>query len=109
MSYEAIARRWARAIFDLGKEANSLADLCRDISSFAEIYGQNEELSHVLDNPLVPEASREAIVREISEKMGLSGAAQGSLRLLAQKNRMAALPEIARQLSRLTDEDANIV
>ena len=37
MSYEAIARRWARAIFDLGKESGKLADVNRDIASFADL------------------------------------------------------------------------
>jgi F-type H+-transporting ATPase subunit delta len=109
MSYEAIARRWARAIFDLGKETESLADLNRDVASFAELYAGNEELSQVLSNPLIPDAAREAIVREIGEKVGLSETAVSALRLLVQKNRMVALPEIARQLSRLTDEDASVV
>jgi F-type H+-transporting ATPase subunit delta len=109
MSYEAIARRWARAIFDLGKETGKVADVNREISSVAELYAGNEELSQILENPLVPGAAREAIVREISEKMGVSETAQNTLRLLAQKNRMAVLPEIARQLSRLADDDANLV
>jgi F-type H+-transporting ATPase subunit delta len=109
MSYEAIARRWARAVFDLGKETGKVADLNRDISSFAELYASNAELAQVLDNPLVPDAAREAIVREISEKMNLADTARGTLRLLAQKRRLVALPEIARQLARLADADANIV
>lgn len=109
MSYEAIARRWARAVFDLGKETGKVADLNRDISSFAELYAGNAELAQVLDNPLVPDAAREAIVSEISEKMSLADTARGTLRLLAQKRRLVALPEIARQLARLADADANIV
>jgi F-type H+-transporting ATPase subunit delta len=109
MSYEAIARRWARAIFDLGKETGNVAAVGRDLSSFANLYTDNEELSSVVDNPLVPDGTREAIVRELSEKMGLLETTRSALRLLARKRRFATLPEIARQLTRLTDEDANIV
>jgi len=109
MSYEAVARRWARAIFDLGKDAGKVADVYRDISSFAELYTGSEELAQVLDNPLVPAPAREAIVREFSDKMDLSGLAGSTLRLLVQKNRMVAVPEIARQLSRLADEEANVM
>lgn len=109
MSYEAIARRWARAIFDLGKETGKVTDLNRDLSSFSELYAGNAELAEVLNNPLVPDVGREAIVREISEKMGLSDTTQSALRLLAQKRRLAALPEIARQFARLADEDAGVV
>ena len=55
----------------------------------------------VLDNPLVPETSREAIIGELGARMGLSDAARNTLRLLAKKRRLAALPDIARQLARL--------
>ncbi len=109
MSYESIARRWARAIFDLGKEGGNVADLSRDIASFADVYAKNEELSAILDNPLVPDEAREAIIRDLSNGMGLSETARSTLRLLTQKRRLVALPEITRHLARLVDEDASIV
>ena len=109
MSYEAIGRRWARAIFELGKESGNVEGLHRDIASFADTYAGNQELALVLDNPLVPDAAREAILREICEKMGLSEAARNTLRLLNRKRRTVAVPEIARQLARLVDEDNNLV
>jgi len=109
VSYEAIARRWAHAAFDLAKEANNLAEVNRDIAAFAGVYRGNEELAAVLDNPLIPDASREGIVREVCERLGATPLAANTLRLLAQKRRTAAVPEISRQLSRLVDEDSNLV
>jgi F-type H+-transporting ATPase subunit delta len=109
MSYDAIARRWARAVFEIGKETNSVARLEADVASFAETWAKNEELAAVLDNPLVPEASREAILGDIADRMGLSEAAKNTLRLLARKRRLAAVPDIARQLARLADEEQGIV
>ena len=41
--------------------------------------------------------------------MGLSDVAKNTLRLLARKRRLPALPDIARQLARLADEDQSIV
>ena len=109
MSYDAIARRWARAIFEIGKEAGNVPRLTTDISAFADTYAGNEELSAVLDDPLVPEPSREAVVAEIAGRMDLSDVARSTLRLLVRKRRVVALPDIARQLSRLADEDQNVV
>ena len=54
MSYDAIARRWARAIFEIGKETSAVSRLEADISAFAQTYSGNEELRGVLDNPLIP-------------------------------------------------------
>lgn len=109
MSYEAIGRRWARAIFEIGKETGAVAAITKDIQAFADVYAGSEELSTVLDNPLVPEAAREAILVEIAGRLGVSEQAKNALRLLAKKRRLVALPDIARQLGRLADEDANVI
>jgi F-type H+-transporting ATPase subunit delta len=109
MSHENIARRWGRAVFELGKESNSLAALNRDMASFAEVYSSSRELSGVLENPLVPEPAREAILRDIAARLSLSETATSTLRLLSKKRRIVALPEIARYLARLVDADANVV
>jgi F-type H+-transporting ATPase subunit delta len=109
MSYDAIARRWARAIFEIGKETGAVTRLEAEVSAFAQTYADNAELRTVLDNPLVPEAEREAVIVEIAGRMGVSDAAKSTLRLLAKKRRLVALPDIARQLARLADDDQNVV
>lgn len=109
MSYEAVARRYARAILEIGKEDGNLPALSRDITEFAGTYAENEELRNVLDNPLVAEDAREALLVDIAGRMGLSTTSVSTLRLLAQRRRLGAVPDIARQLARLADEEANLV
>jgi F-type H+-transporting ATPase subunit delta len=109
MRYEAIARRWARAVFEIGKEGGDLSRLVNDLGAFADTFSHNDELAGVLDNPLVPEGTREGILVEIASRMGLADTAKSTLRLLARKRRLVAVPEIARQLARLADEDQNLV
>ncbi|MCK6589803.1 MAG: ATP synthase F1 subunit delta [Polyangiaceae bacterium] len=109
MSNEAVARRYARAVFDLGKEGGNLPALSREISAFAEVYEGSEELRNVLDNPLVPEEQREAVLVDIAGRLNVSQIGTSTLRLLARRRRLGAVPEISRQLARLADEDANLV
>lgn len=109
MSYETIARRYARAIFEIGKETGSLAQLAKDFSAFAAIYQGSDELRLVLDNPLVLASDQEAIISEIASKLAASDTTKRTLLLLSQKRRLPALPDIARQVARLADEDANIL
>jgi F-type H+-transporting ATPase subunit delta len=109
MSYEAIARRWASALFEIGKEGNNLADLSKDLTTFADVYAGSGELRDVLQNPLVSDEARESILRDLAERLAVSETAKSTLRLLAQKRRLAALPEIARQLAKMTDQDANVI
>ncbi|EYF05589.1 F0F1 ATP synthase subunit delta [Chondromyces apiculatus] len=109
MSYDSIARRYARAIFEIGKETGTLPRLTQDLGEFSATYAENEELRFVLDNPLLPEAQREALLADLGTRMSLSDTTLRALRLLGQRRRLPALPAIARQLSRLADEDQGVV
>jgi F-type H+-transporting ATPase subunit delta len=105
VSYEAIARRYAQAVFELGKESGQLVPLSKQMGALAEVFEQSEELRNVITNPLVDAAAREAILVEIGQKLGANDTALRTLRVLAQNRRLPALPEIARALSRLVDRD----
>lgn len=109
MSQEAVARRYARALFELGKESGSLPTLMKDMTSFAETWSGSAELRDVLGNPLVPEDSREAILKDIGQRLALSALSVNALRLLTRRGRLAALPDLVAQLGRLADDDAKIV
>jgi F-type H+-transporting ATPase subunit delta len=109
VSYESIARRYARAIFELGKETRGLAEIAGAVQDFAAAYTSSTELQAVLENPLVRENEREGVLRDIAAKLGASGMGLNALLLLLRKRRMGAIPEIARQLGRLVDEDAGLL
>lgn len=109
MSYDAIGRRYARAIFELGKEEGRATALADQVAAFAAVYESSEELKSVLENPLVDQQARVAIVSEIASRVGATGTAEKALRLVTAKRRLRALPDIARHLRRQVDEDAKIV
>ncbi|KYF62272.1 F0F1 ATP synthase subunit delta [Sorangium cellulosum] len=108
MSYEAVARRYGRAIFEIGKETGTLANLSREIGDASAMYSASEELRLVLDNPLIPEVQRDEMLGELGARAGFSEVTRNTLLLLARRRRLAALPEIARQLAILVDQDQNI-
>lgn len=109
MSYDAIGRRYAKAIFELGKEEGNLSTLASNFNEFAATYDASAELRGVLDNPLVPESDRTAILTEIAQRMGATSTAQKALRVVALRRRLKALPDIARHLRRLVDTDEKLV
>lgn len=109
MSYEAVGRRYASAVFELAKEAGTLPTVAREITEFAGTYRDNRELSVVLGNPLVDQKARESILVDIAQRMGLGPTTLSTLRLLVRRRRLEALPDIALELSRLVDEDGKVV
>lgn len=109
MSFEAAARRYARAIFEIGKEEGSLAKLTQEITSFAEVWSQSAELRQALESPLLDDASSDGVLKEIGERLGLSPTGHKTVRLLGLRRRLPALPDIARELARLVDEEGKVV
>ena len=109
MSNEAIARRYARAVFEIGQETRSLDTLTREIQDFAGVYSGNAELRDVLSSPLVAADARDAILKDLSAALKLSETAERTIRLLSMKGRLPILPDLARQLARLTDEEGALV
>jgi F-type H+-transporting ATPase subunit delta len=101
--------RYARAIFDIGVETSTLPALVERIGRFAKVYQESPELRSVLDNPLIEIEKREAVLREVAQAVGLAGDGLNAVRLLAQRHKLRALPEIAKKLGSLSDEKAGIV
>jgi len=109
VSLEAIAGRYAQALFDIGVETGTLSRMAEETQSFAELYASSEELRAVLDNPLVPEASREALLVELTARVGVSEMVRNGLRLLAQRHRLAVVPAMARTLVKMSDEKQGLL
>jgi len=109
MSYAALADRYARAIFELGIETGQLKPLSDQIRQMAETYAASPELRSVLDNPVVDEPKRAAILDELTSRLGMGELARNSVRLLAQRRRLRALPDIAKRLGTLSDEKAGLL
>jgi F-type H+-transporting ATPase subunit delta len=108
VSAETVAERYARAIFDLGIETSTLSGLVEDMHKLADVYAESTELQKIMSNPLIPETERLATIGEIADRIELSPLAKNTAGLLAQRKRMFALPAIAAELDRLSDEKAGI-
>jgi F-type H+-transporting ATPase subunit delta len=104
-----IAERYARAIFELGVETGTLAALADQVRRFAAAYQTSVDLRSVLDNPLVPVEQRQKVLAEVASRLGFGPFALNTIRYLAARRRLSALPDIARRLDGLSDEREGIV
>jgi F-type H+-transporting ATPase subunit delta len=108
VSTEAVAQRYAQAIFDLGNESGELPVLVQDIRNMAEAYRASPELGQLMASPLVSEEARLATMTEIADRVGISPLARNALGVLTRRRRLFALSAIATELDRLADEKAGI-
>jgi F-type H+-transporting ATPase subunit delta len=104
-----VARRYAKAILELGSERGKLDALVNEMSDAAAAYKSSPELRAALENPLVALDAKKAILDELSQRLGLSPTAHHALRLLGDRRRLRALPAIAQLLRELNDAKRGVV
>jgi len=104
-----IAERYARAIFAIGVETGTLAALAEQVRLFANAYAESLDLRSVLENPTVVVAQRDKILSDIASRLGLGPSALNTVRYLASRRRLAALPDISKRLQSLSDEQQSVV
>jgi F-type H+-transporting ATPase subunit delta len=103
-----VAKRYAKALFDLGQEDGYFETYGRDLSTFVVFCNQNDEFREVISNPVFPVDDRRKILDFILEKSGFSNMIKSFLRLLLDKNRIGALEAVYRHYQDFTDAVSNI-
>jgi F-type H+-transporting ATPase subunit delta len=104
-----VAERYARAIFALGVETGTLAALADQVRRFAAAYQTSLDLRSVLENPLILPEQRQKVLTEVASRLELGPSALNTVRYLAQRRRLSALPDIAKRLDSLSDEQQGVV
>ena len=61
MSSEAVARRYARAVFDLAKEAGNVLEVAKHLSAYAEVYELSDEFRAIERTPGLSDDDRAGV------------------------------------------------
>ena len=104
-----VARRYARAIFELADEAGAVEETGARLRTVLELIGAHEELEAVFNNPAVSPLKKKAIFDELEPRLELGRLAAGAIRLLIRKGRIHYLEAIARQYEAAERERRGVV
>ena len=108
MKNDILAKRYAKALFIVGKEEEALDEYATTLKEFAELYLTLPEVRDGLTNRMYPADVREKVMAEIVKNAGVSQIMGNFLNLLAQKNRANVLPEIATSFQAMVDIERNV-
>ena len=99
-----LGRRYARALLSLAREGSEIAPAGEDLARAVETFTQPDLRGLVL-NPGIAAVARRAIVGQIVERLGLSAIVGNMIRLLADRDRLDVLPDVARAYATLVDRE----
>ena len=101
-----IARRYAKALLEIGIQQQTYDALGKELDRAADTLRASPELRNALENPVFSLEKRKLIMDELVRRLGVSKTVRNFIMLLLDKGRIAALPDIARVLRTLIDEHA---
>ena len=98
MTGSAAAARYARALFDVvSKESpESLEKVQADLQEFANLLSESPQLAGVFGNPAIPASKKRAVAQELLHHAALPSPAAKLILLLADKDRLMLLPDVAK-------------
>jgi len=104
------AARYARALLDVAlKEQADLATVESQLTDLARLFAENEGLRKALLNPAVPVQRKRAAVVEIVGKAGVLPIVGKTMVLLAERDRLVILPDIADSFTQRMQDIRNVV
>jgi F-type H+-transporting ATPase subunit delta len=103
MSVSIVARRYARALLELGLEGGQLDSVVGEIDAVAQSWTGSPELRNALENPIVSLAAKKAVMSDLAAALQTSAVTRQALLLMVDRRRTRALPYIASALREMAD------
>ena len=103
-----LARRYAKALFAVGKEDGKLDDYSEALQGLAGLYDSDSGIADALTNPLYPLDVREKVMEGVVASIGVDKIMSNFLNLLVEKKRADVLPDIAEEFQIMVDEEKNV-
>ncbi len=110
MADGSLARRYARALVELGQEAGKVDRFAADLSTFSAVLEEGEGLLRsVLANPGLTTVERRGVLDKVLEKLSLDPMTGNLLKIVVDNSRFDHIDEIARAYQEMADEAAGRV
>jgi F-type H+-transporting ATPase subunit delta len=104
-----IARRYAKALIELGTEQGNLDGIVREIGDIAETIESSAELRGLIENPQIPRTARKAVLMDVAARLNASPMTRNTIGILADGNRLRILPALALALREAADRRAGVL
>jgi F-type H+-transporting ATPase subunit delta len=104
-----LARRYAKALVQLGSEGGLIDRFRDELSAIDSLFAGNSELRAAFGNPAFTAEQKKEIMKELIAKAQCSELVGNFLLLLVDKNRVAFLDQIVHTYEKLADEQSGVI
>ena len=104
-----LARRYARALLDIGVSKGTFEQLGSELDDLAAMYSGSRDLAEALTNPVFPMSRRRQTLVAVLDAAKVSPITKNFAMLLLERERVSYLPAFARELRDMVDEKAGRV
>ena len=109
MASGSLARRYAKALLQLGIDGRNYEVLQRELERVVTTVEGNAELKAALESPVFPLSQRKGVLAEVLRRLGCSPTVSHFSLLVLDHNRFPAIAAINRELRALVDQQAGRV
>ena len=110
MSDRSSARRYAAALFDVAAKSGSAEAAGQQLATLSSVMGDHAELVSALETPAVPSDVKKNLVVAIARAAGaLSAEVERLIALLANRDRLPLLPDVAAAYVARLNQEKKIV
>lgn len=104
MKDDVVAKRYARALYDLGKEEGLQEQFLQDLDAVVAIIDGSEEFRSIMESPLYDILLKRRIMAELVTKVKLNKYTENFLGILLDKDRFIYLKSILDSYRQIVDE-----
>ncbi len=111
MTGNVVARRYARALFALGKKSGlpELESYASGLEALRAALTKSSDLARVFRNPIFSPEEKKHVVAQLAAKLNLGGVILNFCLLLAEKDRLRELDRIATTFDQLLDAEKGVI
>ncbi len=99
------SERYARALYEAGKEANELVKIEADVKKFQSLFENNSEIKNFIQNPTHIIETQNKVLNILSEELDFTKNLRNFFLLLIQKRRMFFVKKIVETFLKLCSKN----
>lgn len=104
MKSDVVAKRYAKALYELGQEEGLEQKFLEDLQNMALVVDQSNEFRSIMESPLYDIILKKRILKDVVSKIGISEYATNFLNILLDKDRFVFLADIRDTYKQILDE-----